>query len=145
MVLIGLLGVVEIARAGIHPGETDQAFAAVGHLVEQVLADWAVDYLLHVLRVSKHIREIEHVEFVDHRAERANGNAREGDGTDLGLLDGFLLTAKLHRRIHLHAQAPIGGFLEFLADILDRHHGRIAGRVHVRGLQNQFLLSDGGA
>ena len=49
MVLIGFLVVVKIARAGIHPGEADQALAAVGYLVEQILADRAVDHILHMV------------------------------------------------------------------------------------------------
>ena len=92
--------------------------------------------------VAEHVRQVEHVEIVDHRAEHADRNARKGDGADLRLLDRFLLAAELHRRIHLHGDPAVGGLLELLAEIFDGDDGRIPGRVHVGCLEHQFLLRE---
>ena len=101
--------------------------------------------MLHVLGVAEHIRQVEHVEIVYHRAERADGNASERDGADLRLFDRFLFAAELHRRIHGDRETALGGVRQFLAEALDRGDGRIAGRMHVGGFEHQFLLRNGGA
>ena len=87
---------------------------AVGDLVEQLLADRAVDHLLHVRGVAEQEGQVEHVEVVDHRAERADADARELDGADLRLLDRFLLAAELHGGIHLHVSRPLVACSSFL-------------------------------
>src|SRR3974390_228104 len=140
-----LFGVVETARAGIHPAQADEPLAAVSDLIEQVLADRAVDHVLHMRRVAEHVRHIEHVEIVDYRAERANADTRESDGADLGLLDCLLLAAELHGGIHRNRDAAIGGTGKFFAHILDRDDRWITGWMDIRGLKNQLLLCVRGA
>jgi len=140
-----LLAVVDVAGAGIHPTQPDQPRGGVlGQLLEQLVADRAVDYLLHVRVVAKHERQIEHVELGNQRAHGADADARDGKRPDLGLLDHLLLAAELHRGEHLDADAAVGGGFEFLAHALDRFHGRIAERMHVGGLEHEFLLGEGG-
>jgi len=64
-----MLGVVETPRARIHPGEADEPGLVIGgDFVEELLADRAVDHLLHVRGVAEQERQIEYVEIVDHRA-----------------------------------------------------------------------------
>ncbi len=132
---------VDAARAGIHPAQADQSrLVVVGDLVEQLGADIAVDHLLHMRGVAEQERQIEHVEIVDHRAERAARNAGELDGADLRLLDGFLLAAELHRRVHLHAEPPLGRGFKLFAEAFDRGDRRIACGVDIRRLERQLLL-----
>ena len=70
----------------------------VGELLEHLVADRAVDHLLHVRVVAEHERQVEDVELGDQRAHRADADARDGKRADLRLLDHFLLAAELHRR-----------------------------------------------
>ncbi len=128
---------------GIHPGERDEpGIAVAGHLVEQFLTDRAVYHLLHVRGIAEQKRQVENVEIIDHGPERADADARDLDGADLGLLDRLLFAAKLHRGEHLHAQPAIGRLFELLAEVLHRHHGWISGRMHVRRLEDELLLRD---
>jgi hypothetical protein len=89
--------------------------------------------------------QVEDVELVDHRSHGADGDARDLQRADLGLLDHLLLAAQLHRRIHLDRDAPLGGGLQLLAHALDRLHGRIAERVHIARLPHHLLLRQQGA
>ena len=54
------------------------------------------------------------------------------------------IAAELHRAVHLDADASLGRFVELLAHALDGDHRRVAGRVHVGGLPDGFLLRDDG-
>ena len=115
----------------------------MGLLVTLSSSSWpigAVDHLLHVRGVAEQERQVEHVEVVDHRAERADTDARHRDRADLGLLDRLLLAAELHGGEHLHAQPAVGRLVELLAHVLHRDHGRIADRMDVRGLEHELLL-----
>src|SRR6266852_2174334 len=135
--------VVDAARARIHPADADQPGSRIaGHLFEQLVSDRAVDHLLQVRGVAEQERQVEDVEIVDHRPERADADPRELNGADLGLLDRFLLAAELHRAVHLHAQPSRGRVLELAAEAFHRRDGRITGRVHVGGLEHQLLLRE---
>ncbi len=70
--------------------------------------------------------------------ERAGADAQHLDGADLGLLDGLLLAAELGGGIHLDREPAVGGGGELLAEALGRRDGRIAGRLHVGGLEHGF-------
>ena len=85
-------------------------------------------------------RHVDDIDIVDDRAHRSHTDAQHLDGADLGLFDGLLLAAQLHRRKHLDREPPIGGGLEFLAQILGRRHGGIAGGLNVGRLENHFRL-----
>ena len=112
----------------------------VGQLVQQLRADRAVDHLLHVRDVAEHERQVEDVELRHQRSHRADRDAGDLQGAELGLLDHLLLAAELHRREHLDREAAVGGGLELLAHA---HHGfdrRIAERMHVGRLQHHLGL-----
>ena len=52
-----MLAVVDVAGAGIHPGEADQpGVRIVGDLLEQRVPDLAVDHLVHVIDVAEDVR-----------------------------------------------------------------------------------------
>jgi hypothetical protein len=136
-----LLGVVDVARAGIHPGEADQARRRmVAELLHQLVADLAVDDLLHVSRIAEHERQVEDVELGNERSHRTDADAGHGEGADLRLLDHLLLAAELHRRIHLDAETAARRRFELLAHALDRLDRRIAERMHVGRLQHHLRL-----
>src|SRR5262249_55643660 len=144
-ILDRLLAVVDVARAGVHPAKPDESRGRmIRQLLEQFIADRAIDHLLHVRVVAKHERQIEHVELGNERAHGADADARDGKRTDLGLLDHLLLAAELHRRVHLDAEAAAARRFEFPAHRHDRFHGRIAERMHVGGLEHELLLGEGG-
>ena len=93
--------------------------------------------------VAEHERQVEDVELGHERAHRTDADARDLQGADLGLLDHLLLAAELHGGVHLDADAPVGGGLELLAHALHRLDGRIAERMHVRGLEHDLGLREG--
>ena len=64
--------------------------------------------------VAEHVRQVEHVEFVDHRTERADRDAGEGDGADLRLLDRFLFAAELHGGYIATLRRPLVAAASFL-------------------------------
>ena len=100
----GLLAVVDVARAGIHPGEADEAGGRmVGDLLQELRADLAVDHLVHVVDVAEDVGQIEDVELGHDRAHDADRDARHGERADLRLLQKLLLAAELHRGIDLDA------------------------------------------
>jgi len=108
------------------------------------LADRAVDHLLHVRGVAEQERQIEYVEIVDHRPDRADADAGKLDGADLRLLDRFLFAAKLHGGVHLHAEPAVRRLFELLAEIFDGDDSRIAGRMDVRGFELRFASARAG-
>jgi hypothetical protein len=136
-----LFGVVEAARACIHPAQRHQPGIGIrGDLVEQFLSDRAVHHFFgmrHVLEQEGHVDDIDVVHDGSHRT---CADAQHLDRANLGLLDGFLLAAELHRGKHLYREPPIGGGLEFLAEILGRHHRRVTGGLNVGCLENGFGL-----
>ena len=68
-----LLAVVDVAGAGIHPGEADQAGGRmVGDLLQQLVADLAVDHIVHVVDVAEDEGQVEDVELGDDRAHDAD-------------------------------------------------------------------------
>ncbi len=141
-----LLGVVEAARASVHPAQAHQpGLGIVGDLVEQLLPDRPVDDLLHVRRVAEEIWKVEDVEIVDDRAERAHADPRQRQRTDLRLLDRFLFSPELHRRIDLHGDPPAGRGLELLAHAGDGRDRGITFRMDVRSLEHHLLLRQGRA
>src|SRR2546430_1976086 len=74
----------------------------------------------------------------------ASADAGDRQGADLRLLDHLLLAAQLHGGVHLDAEAPVGGGRELLAHALHRLDGGIAERMHVRGLEHELGLAEGG-
>jgi hypothetical protein len=138
----GLLAVVDVPGASIHPGETDEpGRRMIAEFLQELVAELSVDHLLHVGAVAEHEGEIEHVEFGNHRSHRSDADARDRQGADLSLFDHLLLAAELHRRIHLDAEAPLRGLLELLAHVHDGLDRRVAERVHVARLENHLLLA----
>src|SRR5438105_4988933 len=96
------LVVVDVARAGVHPAQRDQAGLFVrGNLRQQFVADLAVDHLFHVLGVAEDERHVENVDVVHDRADGADRNTGDLQRAELGLLDHFLFAAELHRGEHL--------------------------------------------
>ena len=113
----------------------------VGDLVEQFLADRAVDHLLHMRGVAEQERQVEDVEIVDHRPERADADARElrwrrpaparsPPSRRRAASTGYICT--LSRPL-----VAASSFLPMFSTATDR---RIAVRVHVGCLQHELLL-----
>jgi hypothetical protein len=69
------------------------------------------------------------------RADGADADAGELDGADLRLLDRLLLAAELHRGVHLQRQPAARRLTQFLVEVVDGDDRRIAGRMHVGGLE----------
>ena len=135
------LGIVDAAGAGIHPAQADEpGLGIIGDGIEQLLADRAVDHLLHMRGVSEQERQVDDVERIDHRAKRADADPRHCERADLGLLDRLLLAAELHGGKHLHGEPPVGRLVELLAKVFHRDDGGIAGRMDIRGLEHELLL-----
>ena len=135
------LVVVDVARAGVHPAQRDQAGLLVrGNLRQQFVADLAVDHLLHMLGVTEDERHVEDVDVVHDGADGADRNTGDLERAELGLLDHFLFAAKLHRGEHLDRQPAVGGGFQFLAHPDDGFDGRIAQWMNVRCLQHHFRL-----
>jgi hypothetical protein len=93
--------------------------------------------------VAEHERQVEHVELVDDRADRPDGDAGQRQRPHLGLLDHLLLAAELHRREHLDGEPAVRRLLEFLAHADHGLDGRVAERVHVARLEHHLLLGAG--
>ena len=75
-----LLAVVDAAGAGIHPGEADQAGGRmVGDLLQELVADLAVDDVVHLVDVAEDVGQVEDVELGDDRAHDADRDARHGE------------------------------------------------------------------
>jgi hypothetical protein len=111
--------------------------------LKELLADLAVDHLLHMGRVAEHEGQVEDVEVGNQRADRADADAGHGERADLRLLGHLLFAAELHRRIHLNGEPPFGGLLELLAH---PHHGLHRGvpeRVCVGGFEHHLGLRKG--
>ncbi len=134
---------IDVARAGVHPAQRDQARARpVGHALEQILADRSVDHFAHVRLVAEDERQVEHVHLVDHRAHRADRDARDLQRAHLGLFDHFLLAAKLHRREHLDRDPAVRRGFELLAHAHDRLDRRVTERVHVGRFPHRLWLGE---
>ena len=133
-----LLG-VEAARAAVHPAQRHQPGRAGADLVQQLLADRAVDDLAHVRLVAEDEGHVEHVHVRHHRADHAQRNARDLDRAELHLLDHFLLAAEHAAREHLQLDAALRARFELLAHVLHRDDGRVAGRVGVGSLEREGL------
>ena len=116
----------------------------VGELLQHLLADRAVDHLLHVRGVAEHERQVEDVELRHDRAHGADADAGDLQRAHLRLLDHLLLAAELHRGIHLDADAAVGGGLQLLAHAHHGLHRRVAERVHVGGLEHELGLGGSG-
>src|SRR5690606_16617129 len=129
-----LLG-VEAAAAGFHPRQADHVEVGVGDGVEDFLTDLAVDHLAHVLDVTEHERHVEDVGGRHHRANRAEADAGQLDGADLGLFDHFLLGTQHAACEHARLDFTIAGGFQFLAEVLHGDYGRVAGRVDFGNLQ----------
>jgi hypothetical protein len=117
----------------------------VRELLEELVADRAVDHLLHMRVVAEHEGQVEDVELGNQRTHRADADARDGERADLRLLDHLLLAAELHRRIDFDAEAAVGLLLELLAHPFDRLDGRVAERMHVGRLEDHLGLGQGRA
>ncbi len=112
----------------------------VRQLLQQFIADRAIDHLLHVGVIAKHEGQIEHVELGNKRAHRPDAGARDGKRPDLGLLDHLLFAAELHRRVHLDADPPASRRLELLAHGHDRLDRGVAERMHIGRLEDELRL-----
>ena len=138
------LGVVHVAGARIHPCEADQiGRRVVGDLVEQLLADRAVDHRLHMRGVAEQERQAEDVEVRDHRSERADTDPDQRDRADLRLLDRLLFAAELHRGVHLNAEAAVGRLGQRRAHVLDGLNRRIALRMNVGRFEDELVIGRG--
>jgi hypothetical protein len=93
-----------------------------------------------MLGAAKQERQVEDIEVVDHRPQRADADPGELQGADLRLLDRLLLAAELHRRIHLDAEPAAGCRFELFSHILDGLYGRVAFGVNVRRLEDGLLV-----
>jgi hypothetical protein len=105
-------------------------------LVEQLLADRAVDHGTHVRDVAEDERHVEHVDIGHHRANRSERRAQHLDRADLGLLDHGLLIAEHAAWKELELDAAVGGGIDLLAHALDCGHGGITGGVHIGSLDD---------
>jgi hypothetical protein len=115
------------------------AVRARRHLVEQALADRAVDHLVHVSDVAKQERQVEDVDVVDDWPQRADAAADHLDRAELGLLDRLRLAAQLHRGVHLNGEPTLRRIIELLAEIFDGLDGWVAFRMHIGGLQHGLV------
>ena len=107
------------------------------------MANRAVNDFAHVRFITKHKRHVEHIDLVHHRAHGTDRNAGNLQGTNLGLLNHFLLAAQLHGGEHLNGDAAIGGGFELFAHAHDGFHCGITHRVHIGGFQHHFALGLG--
>ena len=138
------LGIIDVARARVHPTETNEAglrFAA--NFGQQLVANCAVDDLFHMRAVAEHKGHIEDVHVIDHGTDGTDRDAGNLQCTDLRLLDHLFFTAELHGRIHLNRQAAVGCRFELFADRLNRCNRRIAERMHVGRLHHHLGLCRG--
>ena len=141
-----LFRVIHAACAGIHPGEANQpGIGVVADLIEQLLADRAVDDFLHMIDAAKQERQIEDVEVVDDRSQCPDADPGELQRADLRLLDRLFLAAQLHRGIHLDAEPAPGRRFELFPHLFDRLDSRIALGMHVGCLEHHFLVGRFGA
>jgi len=100
----------------------------------------AVDDLAHVLVVTEHERHVEGVDVGYHRAESAEADAGHLHRADLQLFHYLLFRTQHTAGEHAVLQLAVGGFFEFLAEVFQRHHRRIAGRMHLGQLQRSSGL-----
>mgnify|MGYP006175375263 CR=1 FL=1 len=66
------------------------------------------------------------------------------DGTDLGLLDDFLLGAENAAGEHAGFDLAVGGSFQLLAEVFHGDYGRVASRVDFGNLQGRLGLYEGG-
>ncbi|MND98304.1 hypothetical protein D3C80_906500 [compost metagenome] len=120
---------VDAARAAVHPGQGHQVEVGVGDLVEDLLADLAIDDLAHVLMVAEHERHVEHVHIRHYRADDPQADAGHLHGADLSLFDHFLFRSQHAAGEHLEGNVAIAGLFQLFTHVLLGDHGRVAGRV----------------
>src|SRR5690606_14002073 len=136
---------VDVPCAGIHPAKADQLGGGVGrNLVQHFPADLAIDHLAHMLFVTENEGHIEDVELLDDGAYRADADASQLQGTELSLLDHFLLAAKLHGGEHLHRNSPVRCSFELFAHADDGFDRGIAERVNVGCFEDDLVLRQRG-
>ena len=140
-----LLAVVDVAGAGVHPAQADQPGGRmVGELLQHLVADRAVDHLLHVRVVAEHERQVEDVELRDDRAHRADADARDRSAPTCACsIISFSPPSCIDGYIWMLSR-PLRRALELLAHAHDRLDRRIAERMHVGRLEHHLALREAG-
>ena len=124
----------QVTGAGIHPAEEDQArFRVGGQLVANLLADIPVDHLVHVVFIAEYVGQRKHF---DIRQDGGNRRHRDADHVyrpHLRLLNHLLFIPQHAAGEDLNLQLAIGLLFEFFTHLLNRHHVRVAFRMHIGG------------
>ena len=144
--------VIDRTCAGIVEGEADESerFEAVQDLV----ADRAVQHLLHMLDRAEQERHRQHIHRRHEVPDQRDIGAIEIDRTGAGLLDRLLFLAQLARMENADMQSSAAAFLHQAAHIAQRLDGRIVlalgiggakfARQHARRRQRQQQRNDEG-